>query len=100
MCIRDRFPTVAATGAATCSYPRPLTRGPDPAWSRCMDDEGIKQLGKNLWAVRVKRISAATGRTTNRKATVTGSKADARHKRDELRAELVALVSRVCLAAG
>jgi len=53
-----------------------------------MDDEGIKQIGKNLWAVRVKRISAATGKTVNRKATVGGSKADARRKRDELRAEL------------
>jgi len=53
-----------------------------------MDDEGIKPIGKNLWSVRVKRISAATGKTVNRKATVAGSKADARHKRDELRAEL------------
>lgn len=53
-----------------------------------MDDDGIKPLGKGLWLVRVKRIEAATGRVRNRKATVQGSKADARRKRDELRAEL------------
>ena len=53
-----------------------------------MDDEGIRQLSKTRWAIRVKRISAATGRPVNRKATVTGTKADARRKRDELRAEL------------
>lgn len=53
-----------------------------------MNDEGIKQLGKNRWQVRVKRLSASTGKTVNRKATVEGTIADARRKRDELRAEL------------
>lgn len=52
------------------------------------DDEGIKQLSKTKWQVRVKRIQKATGREVNRKATVTGTKADARRVRAELRAEL------------
>lgn len=55
-----------------------------------MDDEGIRQIGKNLWSVRVKRVEKATGRVRNRKATVRGSKADARAERDRLRAELAA----------
>lgn len=53
-------------------------------------DDGIKQLGKNRWAIRVKRRAAATGRMVNRKATITGSRADARRVRDEMRAELAA----------
>lgn len=52
--------------------------------------EGIRQLGRNCWAIRVKRIDARTGRVRNRKATVTGTKADAIRKRDELRDELAA----------
>jgi integrase len=55
------------------------------------DDEGIKQLSPGKWAVRVKRLSARTGRKVNRKATVIGTKADARRKRDELRHELQSL---------
>jgi integrase len=51
-------------------------------------DEGIKQLTKTTWLVRVKRVEKKTGRMVNRKRTVTGSKADARRVRDELRAEL------------
>jgi integrase len=53
-----------------------------------MEDEGIKQIGKNRWQVRVKRQSATTGRRVNRKATVTGTKQDARSMRDRLRQEL------------
>lgn len=53
-----------------------------------MDDSGIKQTGKNRWTIRVKRVEKRTGRQVNRKATVTGTKADARRVRDELRAEL------------
>lgn len=52
------------------------------------DDEGIRQLGKGKFQVRVKRLSARTGKQVNRKATVYGTKADARRKRDELRHEL------------
>jgi integrase len=51
------------------------------------DDSGIKQVGKNKFQVRVKRVEKRTGLVTNRKATVVGSKADARRVRDELRAE-------------
>ncbi len=51
-------------------------------------DEGIKPAGKGRWTVRVKRVEKRTGLQVNRKATVTGSKADARRARDELRAEL------------
>jgi integrase len=51
-------------------------------------DEGIKQLGKNKFQVRVKRIEAKTGRQRNRKLTVIGTRTDARRARDELRAEL------------
>jgi integrase len=51
-------------------------------------DEGIKQTSKNRWTVRVKRVEKKTGRVVNRKATVTGTKADARKVREELRAEL------------
>ncbi len=53
-----------------------------------MNDEGIKQVSKNLWQVRVRRIEARTGRVVNRKATVTGAKADAIRVRDAIRAEL------------
>jgi integrase len=45
-------------------------------------------VGKNKWQVRVKRIEKRTGQQVNRKATVTGSKADARRVRDELRLDL------------
>lgn len=51
-------------------------------------DEGIRQIGKNKFQVRVKRIEAKTGRQRNRKLTVYGTKQDARRARDELRAEL------------
>jgi integrase len=53
-----------------------------------MASEGIKQEGKNLWRVRVKQVEKRTGKVVNRKATVTGSKADAVRVRDEIRAEL------------
>lgn len=53
-----------------------------------VDDSGIKSLGKNKHQVRVKRIDKRTGNQVNRKATVIGSKADARRVRDELRVEL------------
>lgn len=53
--------------------------------------DGIKQIAKGRWSVRVKRVDAATGRVCNRKATVLGSKADAVRKRDELRDELATL---------
>jgi len=56
-----------------------------------MNDEGIRHLGGNRWQVRVKRIEARTGRQRNRKATVTGTKADARRARDSLRSELRSL---------
>jgi integrase len=55
-------------------------------------DEGIRQIGKNLYAIRVKRINRRTGRQENRKATVSGTKADARRKRDEIRSELASTV--------
>ncbi|HEY4057076.1 MAG TPA: site-specific integrase [Kofleriaceae bacterium] len=51
-------------------------------------DEGIKQLTKTTWLVRVKRVEKKTGLERNRKRTVTGTKADARAARDELRDEL------------
>ena len=56
-----------------------------------MSDEGIKQIGKNRFQVRVKRLNARTGKQVNRKATVIGTKADARRKRDEMRHELKSL---------
>jgi len=52
------------------------------------DDEGIRQLARNKFQVRVKRVNVRTGKQKNRKATVFGSKADARRKRDDLRNEL------------
>jgi integrase len=57
-------------------------------------DEGIKSLGNGRWAVRVKRIEKRTGREVNRKATVTGTKADARRVRDEIRDEIASTVQR------
>lgn len=51
-------------------------------------DEGIKQLTKTKFLVRVKRIEKKTGLERNLKRTVTGTKADARRVRDELREEL------------
>lgn len=51
-------------------------------------DEGIKQLGPKKFLVRVKRVEKRTGRVVNRKQMVTGTRADARRLRDELRAEL------------
>jgi site-specific recombinase XerD len=59
-----------------------------------MDDSGIKPAGKGRWHVRVKRIEARTGKTRNRKATVTGTKADAVRVRDELRAEIASTALR------
>jgi integrase len=56
-------------------------------------DEGIKQLTKTRWLVRVKRVEKRTGRVVNRKTTVTGTKADARRVRDELRADLASTAS-------
>jgi integrase len=55
------------------------------------DDAGVKQVAKNQWSVRVKRIDMATGQQANRRATVFGSKADALKKRDEIRAELATM---------
>ncbi len=52
------------------------------------NDEGIKQLDKTTWAIRVKRLEKRTGMVINRKATITGTKADARKARDAIRAEL------------
>jgi len=57
-------------------------------------DEGIKQIGKSRWQVRVKRIEKRTGRQVNRKATVTGTKADALRARDALRDELASTVAK------
>jgi integrase len=51
-------------------------------------DEGIKQLTKTTWEVRVKRVEKKTGKERNLKRKVTGSKKDAIAKRDELRDEL------------
>ncbi len=56
-----------------------------------MSDEGIKQISKGRFQVRVKRLNARTGRQVNRKATVIGTRADARRKRDEMRHELKSL---------
>lgn len=50
--------------------------------------EGIRQLSRTRWSVRVKRVDRATGKVVNRKATIEGSKADAVRKRDAMRAEL------------
>lgn len=58
------------------------------------DDEGITQIGRNLYAVRVNRREERTGRTRNRKATVEGSKADARRVRNELRDQLASTATR------
>jgi integrase len=54
--------------------------------------DGVKQIGKNLFAVRVKRINAKTGRQENRKATVHGSRAEAYRVRDEIRSELASTI--------
>lgn len=56
-----------------------------------MSDEGIKKIGPNKYQVRVKRVNARTGKQENRKATVTGTRTDARRKRDELRHALKSL---------
>lgn len=56
------------------------------------DDIGIREIEKNKWSVRVKRIEKRTGLQTNRKATVNGSRADARRVRDALREELASTV--------
>jgi integrase len=53
-----------------------------------MGPEGVRQLSRGRWAVRVKRVDAATGRVCNRKATIAGTRAQALQRRDELRAEL------------
>lgn len=52
------------------------------------DDWGITPDGKNRWKVRVRRLEARTGLPAERKATVGGSKRDARAARDRLCAEL------------
>lgn len=51
-------------------------------------NDGIKQIGKNLFQVRVRRIEARTGRVRNRKETVRGSRKDAIRVRDQIRTEL------------
>jgi integrase len=53
-----------------------------------MSEAGVRQLAKTRWSVRVKRVDARTGKPVNRKAIVTGTKAAAIAKREELRAEL------------
>lgn len=53
-------------------------------------NDGVRALRRGLWAVRVQRRSARTGRIVNHKATVAGTRADALRKRDELRIELAA----------
>lgn len=52
-----------------------------------VSDEGIKRTGPRTFAVRVYVLDGRTGRRVNRKATVTGSMADARRVRAELLAE-------------
>lgn len=59
-----------------------------------VDDEGIKQIGRNTHQVRVKRIDQRTGRQVNRKATVTGTKADAIRVRNQIRDELASTASK------
>jgi integrase len=56
--------------------------------------EGVKQLEKSLWAVRVKRVEARTGKQRNRRATVHGTRADAIRVRDRLRDELASTASK------
>lgn len=56
--------------------------------------DGLRQLSRTCWAVRVKRIDARTGRVRNRKATVVGTKADALRRRDELRDELASAAAK------
>jgi integrase len=56
--------------------------------------EGVRQLSKGRWSVRVKRVDARTGKVCNRKATVIGSRAQALQRRDELRAELASVTER------
>lgn len=51
-------------------------------------DDGVVELAKGRYAVRVKRIDARTGKTRNRKATVEGTASDALRRRDEIRGEL------------
>jgi len=58
------------------------------------DDEGITQIGRNLYTVRVNRREERTGRTRNRKATVEGTRADARRVRNELRDQLASTAAR------
>lgn len=84
----------AVTGTATFSPPKRWIAGSKRANNGSMDDEGIKQIGRNLYAIRVKRIDKSTGRVKNRKATVEGTRADARRKRDEIRAELGSTLAR------
>lgn len=57
------------------------------------DDWGIEPDGRNQWRVRVKRIEKRTGRERNRKATVSGSKADARRERERICADLESTVA-------
>lgn len=58
------------------------------------DETGIKRISSTSWLVRVERRDERRGRTRNRKATVTGTKADAIAKRDELRDELASTTKR------
>lgn len=57
-----------------------------------VDDSGIRKTSKG-WSIRVSMIEKRTGRLVNRKVTISGTKADARRRRDELRAELSSLVA-------
>jgi integrase len=54
----------------------------------------IKAAGKGKWLVRVERINQRTGRRENRKASVTGTKAEAEAVERELESQLAAGVSR------
>jgi len=58
------------------------------------NDEGIREIGRGRFQVRVKRIDQRTGRQVNRKSTVTGTRADARRVRDERRSELGSTVAK------
>jgi integrase len=57
-------------------------------------NEGIRQLERGRWLVRVRRVDSRTRKVVNRKATIAGTKADALHARDRIRAELASSSSR------
>lgn len=78
---------------AACTSPSSFTsRGNANALDRRTREsvlaEGIRQLSKSRFAVRVKRVDARTGKVRNRKAIVDGTKTDAVRRRDEIRDEL------------